>query len=198
MNASSWTLAGELKQLSGTDDLSGWFHEVGLMPPSDEFLSLETIRDWYRSGAETYSLKFAVMKRAGMRHECFMKACVAYGGEPLREIFASWLSRRAVVAESGIATPILYIAGRAILVEEYIPHTLSDVLIHGGKRSSVVGAIGSTAARLVNVGFAPISSHDWRSRGNDVVLVDFGQDLGQCHVDERFSRWAALAGGGRG
>jgi hypothetical protein len=34
-----------------------------------------------------------------------------------------------------------------------------------------------TYGLLGNAGFAPMSVRDWRSRGHDVVLVDFGQDL---------------------
>lgn len=179
MKESSWTLAGELKELSGEGDLSRWFHQVGLIGQGDDLRELEIVRGWYRSGAETYGLRFAVISHSGNRQECFMKACVAYGGGmPLPDIFSSWLARRAVVAESGIATPRIYAAGAAIIVEEYIPYTLSDALRHGRQRSSIVSSIGSTAACLINVGFIPVSSHDWRSRGGDVVLVDFGQDLG--------------------
>ena len=179
MKKGSWTLAGELTELSGKGDLGGWFHQVGLIGQGDDLRELEIVRDWYRSGAETYGLRFAVISHAGNRQECFMKACVAYGGGmSLPDIFGSWLARRAVVAESGIATPRIYAAGAALVVEEYIPYTLSDALLHGRQRPGIVGSIGSTAARLINAGFIPISSHDWRSRGGDVVLVDFGQDLG--------------------
>jgi hypothetical protein len=39
-----------------------------------------------------------------------------------------------------------------------------------------------TYGLLVNAGFAPMSVRDWRSRGHDVVLVDFGQDLGPAGI----------------
>ncbi|MGH3811082.1 MAG: hypothetical protein ACRDUV_01320, partial [Pseudonocardiaceae bacterium] len=35
-----------------------------------------------------------------------------------------------------------------------------------------------TAVLTVSADFVPLSADDWRSRGDDVVLVDFGQDLG--------------------
>jgi len=144
--------------------------------------SLEIIRDWYRSGAETYGLRFAVVTGSGQRRAWFMKACVAYGGGvPLVDIFAEWLSRRAAVERMGISTPKLYAVGPALLVEEFIPHTLRQALAQAHDRSGILASVGATAAYLINAGFAPLSAHDWRSRGNDVVLIDFGQDLGPAN-----------------
>lgn len=179
MNEPSWTLEGELKELAGQDDLDSWLHSIRLLERGDTLSTLATVRDWYPSGAETYSLRFAVLTSRGQRHECFMKACVPFpSGIPLKDVFAQWLSRRAVVEELGIDTPRLYAAGTALLVEEYIPHTLSEALARAADRTRLLRSVGWTAACLVKAGFAPISAHDWRSRGEDVVLVDFGQDLG--------------------
>lgn len=108
-----------------------------------------------------------------------MKACVAYeGGTSLPDIFATWLARRETVTRAGVSTPRLHAAGRALLVEEYVPLTLTEALSSGQHRPELMQAIGATVARLLNAGFVPLSVHDWRSRGQDVVLVDFGQDLG--------------------
>lgn len=99
----SWTLEGELTKLAGTSEIASALTILAIIDPDEDFV-LDTVQDWYRSGAETYSLLFAVSNRS-RRCEFMMKACVAYG-------------------------------------------------------------------------FVPLSAHDWRSRGDDVVLIDFGQDLG--------------------
>lgn len=173
----SWTLEGELAKLAGTDGLASALAILEIAE-ADEELALDTVQDWYRSGTETYSLRFAVSNQL-RRSEFMLKACVAYcGGQPLKEIFVGWLSRRRLLDGLGVSTPRLYAAGNAILVEEYVPHSLIDALDSGQHREAILRSIGRTAGRLVSAGFVPLSAHDWRSRGNDVVLVDFGQDLG--------------------
>ena len=179
MNVSQWTLESELNQLAGRDQLVDSLRTLGLVEQNDGFASLETISDWYRSGAETYGLHFAVTARSGRRYEYFMKACVAYaGGTPLKAIFADWLSRRATVEGLGVGTPKLYATGSVLLVEEYVPYTLTEALKYTHDRATLLRAVGVTVAHLVSAGFAPLSAHDWRSRRSDVILVDFGQDLG--------------------
>lgn len=186
MNKSSWTLAGELRHLADDDDLDRWLRSVGLIEPDDALAALETVREWYQSGAETYGLHFAVVTSAGERHECFMKACVAYGGGiSLKEIFSKWLSRRAAVNELGVNTPKLYAVGSALLVEEFIPYTLNEAMARAGDRTGILRSLASTTAHLVNARFVPLSAHDWRSRGQDVVIIDFGQDLGPAGIGAR-------------
>lgn len=179
--AVSWTLEGELAKLAGTGELTAALTTLGIIDPNEEFV-LETVQDWYRSGTETYSLRFSVSSRS-RRCELMMKACVAYeGGMPLKDIFANWFSRRSLVDRLGLGTPRLYATGNAVLVEEYIPLGLVDALTGGEHREAVLRSIGRTAGLLVSAGFVPLSAHDWRSRGDDVVLIDFGQDLGPPDV----------------
>lgn len=80
----------------------------------------------------------------------------------------------------GISTPMLHGVGRALLVEEYIAHDLLSAFANADDvtRLQLSRALGRTAGLLVNAGFAVLSTHDWRSHGDDVVLIDFGQDLG--------------------
>ncbi|MGQ0777099.1 MAG: hypothetical protein ACT4NY_22240 [Pseudonocardiales bacterium] len=177
----SWTLEGELMKLAGADEIASALTILGIIKADEEFV-LETVQDWYRSGAETYSLRFSVSNQSCQR-EFMMKACVAYaGGTPLNDIFASWLSRRSILEDIGVSTPRLHVAGNAVLVEEYIHQSLVDALTSGERREAILRAIGRTAGLLVSAGFVPLSACDWRSHGDDVVLVDFGQDLGPSGV----------------
>ncbi|MGH4012514.1 MAG: hypothetical protein ACRDSL_00955 [Pseudonocardiaceae bacterium] len=171
-----WTLEGELATLTGTDGIASALATLGIAEP-DEQVVLDTVQDWYRSGAETYSLRFSASNGSRLS-EFVLKACVAYGGQPLKDIFASWLSRRRLLDSLGVSTPRLYAAGAAVLVEEYVPLGLIDALTSGEYREAILRSIGRTVGTVVSAGFVPLSAHDWRSRGNDVVLIDFGQDLG--------------------
>jgi hypothetical protein len=179
----SWTLADELTGLAQGDELADSLTKIGLLDAGEALGSLDVIRDWYRSGAETYSLHFSVATSAGTRRQYMLKACVASpGSSSLAEVFSEWLKRRALLDALGISTPVLYATGRAVLVEEHIPYTLAEALGRAGDRIVLLAALGATAARLVGGGFVPLSAHDWRSRGTDVVLIDFGQDLGPANL----------------
>jgi hypothetical protein len=178
VTAPTWTLENELKGLAGRAELLEALRALGLLHEEEELTSLSITRDWYRSGAETYGLRFLVVTDSGRRN-FFMKACVALpGAGSLGDVFDQWLSRRRLVESLGVTTPLLYATGPALLVEEYIPFTLSRALTTTDNHEALFRRLGTTAALVVNAGFVPISVHDWRSHGDDVVLVDFGQDLG--------------------
>jgi hypothetical protein len=172
-----WSLEGELKKLASQDDLPGALLRLGMIDCAIEEFELSTEANWWRSGVETYSLVFRVARVAGST-KYFMKACVAFADASLEQIFASWLDRRSVVKELGLSVPRLYAASPALLVEEYVDFDLYSALKHSQDRSSMLKLIGEAAGKLASRGFTPLSVGDWRSRGSDVVLIDFGQDLG--------------------
>ncbi len=181
--ASSWTLSGELTRLAAGDRLADSLSKLGLLDAGEVLGSLDVVHDWHRSGTETYSLHFAVAAVGGKRRRYVMKACVASpGASSLAEVFSEWLARRAMVSALGISTPVLYATGSALVVEEHISYTLAEGLGRAPDRMALLAALGATAARLVSAGFAPLSAHDWRSRGTDVVVIDFGQDLGPANL----------------
>lgn len=143
-----------------------------------ELFEITTLMDWYRGGAETYILHFSI-ETPHARRRFVMKACVAYvSGIPLKELFAEWNKRRSRLREFHVATPSVLAMGSALVVEEYIPFTLREAFADPSARLHLLTSLGWTAGRIVAAGFIPLSIHDWRSRGRDVVLVDFGQDLG--------------------
>lgn len=179
-----WTLEGELCRLAGAGDLASALRSLRLLPRASEPFELITAQDWYRAGAETYAFVFQVRQPSGER-AYIIKACIAWSpGETLSETFDRWMSRRRLVTELGINTPALMGAGNAQLVEEFIAYELLDALRRAAQetRPSLLTDLGRTAGLLVKAGFAPLSTHDWRSRGDDVVLVDFGQDLGPSNI----------------
>jgi hypothetical protein len=73
-------------------------------------------------------------------------------------------------------------ATAATLIEEFIPYNLAEAVARQESRLALLPEVARTAATLAKAGFAPLGAHDWRSRGADVVLVDFGQDLGDART----------------
>ena len=176
--ANSWSLESELTGLAHASSVEKALLALGLIDDEAEAFELATVADWCREGAETYTLHFSVStSRASTRF--VMKACVAYSpGVPLRELFAEWNTRRDRLRNFDVATPDVLVRGDALVIEEYIPLTLREALGEASARSHLVTSMGWTAGRITAAGFIPLSVHDWRSRGRDVVLIDFGQDLG--------------------
>ncbi len=175
-----WTLEAELCDLAHEDDITAALHTLRLIGSAKEPYRIAVTQDWHAGGAETYILTFTVWQ-AGLERQYVMKACTAWApGQRLGQISDSWLRRRTLLTELGVSTPALIGTGAALLVEEYIPYEFLDALDDANERTRVLllRALGRTAGLLVRAGFAPLSTHDWRSRGADVVLIDFGQDLG--------------------
>lgn len=181
MPVTPWTLDGELCAIGGSDDLATALAAIGLIPDAAAPFEVVKTHDWYQAGAETYILLFEIRQPEGV-HGYVVKACVALG-KSLQETVAEWVGRRTLLSELGVATPALVGVNGADIVEEYIPHELLDALslADSAGRATLLANLGRTAGLLVRAGFAPLSTHDWRSRGDDVVLIDFGQDLGPAN-----------------
>ncbi len=170
-------LASELRRLSHRNSLEDAVTSLGLW--SGALSPMATLRstEWVRGGAETYVMTFAI--EDGAKIETFLiKACVPTAlGRPLEAVLADWVRRRELLAAAGVAVPRLYYSGEGVLIEEYIPFLLLDRL----RNVELILAfeLGRTFGVLRRLGFNPINlMGDLRSRGHDVVVVDFGEDLG--------------------
>lgn len=136
---------------------------------------ISVVNDWHRSGAETYATDFVV---GHDKQHLIAKACVKF--TPL-EAVKEWLERRQVINDAGLTTPKLHIVEGSVVVEEFIPHTLSDAYqnpIAYDSRERLKNGLNDTLQTIYGLGFNALSLHDLRSRGNDVVIIDFGSDLG--------------------
>ncbi|MGY2011589.1 MULTISPECIES: hypothetical protein [Nocardia] len=150
----------------------------------NEPIQLRIERDWWRSGAETYSLIFDVETQSAQR-TAIMKACVAWGSLSLAATFEQWFTRRATLRAAGVQVPDLYCRDNATLVEEYIPFDFYEHVKQSPDRHSLLFAAGRAAALISKTGFTPLSLVDLRTRGSDVVFIDFGQDLGDPDANTR-------------
>lgn len=131
---------------------------------------------WQRKGSETYATDFWV-ERNGSEQHLIAKACIKFYP---KETMHDWLARRRVVEAHGVAVPKLHAVDGATLVEEYVPFTLKQAYVcaNSDTRETLKHAFIITYRALVGAGFSATGLHDARSRGDDVVVIDFGEDLG--------------------
>ena len=151
---------------------------MGILSSIDEQFSIVTIADWERSGAETYSYIFDVV--SAVRTRLILKACVALAvGRSLDTVVEEWVKRRSLLQSHKVATPKLFGHCQGTILEEFVFYDINDVLRRSAKPELIASGLGHLAAVLVSLGFHPIQPfHDLRSRGLDVVVIDFGEDLG--------------------
>jgi hypothetical protein len=178
--ASPWTLEKELCGLSGAATAPEALLRLGLLEAPLPAPRLEEVHGWMRGGAETFIYRFRVLQGEAVR-DVLLKAVVGFStAKSLTEQGDEWVQRRRLLAQDGICTPRLYHAGRAIVVEEFIPEGLSQFLrSRPGDITRLFDQVIRYAATLERHGFCPISPfHGLRTDGVDVFAVDFGQDLG--------------------
>lgn len=189
-----WTLAAELQKVTSTQSEAEALFSLGILHKANEPYDVRADSEWWRGGAETYAYRFWV--KPGMREESgfILKACVS--GDlslSLNETVQKWVARRSLLRNHGISTPHLLYVGHAQLIEELIPHKLSDYIVsHREHNSKVLSQMVYYAATLARLGFVPVDPFgDLRTRDGDLVVVDFGEDLGpsQIGVSERSDIW---------
>ncbi|MGW8816393.1 hypothetical protein [Gordonia terrae] len=149
---------------------------------SSEFRVIE-VADWYRAGSESFVYVFDLVSNDGVQR-LLLKSFISGSGDTAGG-FADVLARRKQISMAGLSTPTLYCAHRATVLEEFIPYSLREVLSRqdpGGIRP-ILHRIFETARVVDSLGYAPQGFlADVRSRGSDVVLVDFGSDFGSASV----------------
>jgi hypothetical protein len=175
-----WSPQNELCQLANVSDLKLALQVLRLTEDIDVDFEIKPKQDWIRSGAETYLYQFDLQFSTGKIEQLVFKACVAWTpGKELDTILQSWVDRRQLLAAYGISTPRLFAHGAGTLLEEYIPHSLMDRLNSRGADCKLLVDLAHLAGILVYLGFEPIEPFEnLRSRGDDVVVIDFGEDLG--------------------
>lgn len=197
----SWSLEGELVAMAESAGTAEALKSLGVCEPTCGECRIATERDWQRAGAETYALLARVTHVDQERAEIiYLKACVALGDlGGVSKIVAEWCSRRAALADVGISVPRLYGTYSGTIWEEYIPYALTDLLSQSGsaQRERLVSELGRTIGLLTGLGFPVLEISDWRSRGLDVVVVDYGEDLGpprmvSPHHGTVLADWLAL------
>lgn len=171
----------ELRSFSGDADLHDWLIEHQFIGTSAVSHDIRLDQDWYRPGSESYIISFSINQRdtdGSESSNAFIgKACIK---APCTETMTEWVQRRKFLEGIGIHVPRLYAVSKASLIEERIEHTIEDAYTLGSPeaKADIARDLYNTYASLSSAGFMPRVMHDVRSRGNDAVIVDFGEDLG--------------------
>jgi len=133
---------------------------------------IHLIQDWRRGGAETYVTVFEVGGR-----KLIAKACIKL---PPGEVVREWLERRRIMSENGVVFPEVIAVDSATIIEEFIPLEFIQAykFADEGEREQLENGFLCTYKRIYGSGFSPTSLHDLRSHGDDVVVVDVGEDIG--------------------
>lgn len=159
---------------------NNWLSQTGLIPGPGSEYSIEVVKDWHRPGTESYIMQFDV-KTGDLSTSALVKACIKL--DPTSTV-NDWIQRRDTLSQNGISVPVLYSVQRGEYIEEFVPYTIREAYKAGsdGERYAIEQGFIHTYKKLFEIGFNPISMHDIRSRGDDVVLIDFGSDLGSPDI----------------
>ena len=157
--------------------------EIFLGPNTLELLgvndksAITILNPWHQGGAETYVTDFEVDRGENSVEHLIAKACIKFGP---KEAMNEWLERRRLMQENGVLFPKVSAVDGATLIEEYIPFAFKEAYVNSGpeNRERLRERYITTYKRIYGAGFTPTSLHDVRSHGDDVVVIDVGEDIG--------------------
>lgn len=187
---SEWSLESEICKLAHVENFESALCNLGILSTRDESFIIRRDDEWIRGGAETYIYRFWIKREEQAEIGYILKACVAFTpGYSLEKTLQDWLARRKLVAEAGISTPTLITVGNGTIVEELVPYTLLTVLkdqSSPAKRKKILRDLAIWVGTLSRLRFAHVDPFsDLHSHGDDVVVIDYGQDLGPPDVVEQ-------------
>ncbi len=177
---SNWSIEKELLKLSGCQDLYSAIIKLGLMAKNDRYLRIEGAPAWVVGGSETYVYPFSIVLETGYRKNFILKAIATFSpGSALDLKLVQWISRRDMLRRECISVPQLFFHGQGVILEEFVPYALSDVLRTEGNHHGLLSQLFYYAGSLSRLGFRPIDAFvDLRTDGYRVYVIDFGEDLG--------------------
>jgi len=170
----------ELLKLAHSTQIDEAIQILRILPRGHKPFRIEVTVPWYRSGAETYLARFRVLTDGVDDYELVLKACVPSSiAVPIDQVLGSWVRRRESLSNLfGVSfVPKLFGYGEGVLLEEFIPLEISEKQV---RDLSFVDLFSKSLTRLRLLGYnCKTLLHDFRTRGTDLVLVDFGEDLGE-------------------
>lgn len=184
MSSDQWTLERELCKLTRTQTEREALFQLKLISSISMEYQIRTDVDWERGGEETYIYRFWV-RREGQESGYIIKACVTLDLERgVEGTIQEWIQRRNLLVSNDINVPHLVYAGQGLIIEELIPWPLLDRMQnHPTTIPQILPLLVDYAATLSRLGFAAVDGFtDLRTRGSDLVVVDFGEDLGPPHM----------------
>jgi len=190
-----WSLESELCNISGESGLLPSLFSLGFLTAADQLIDVRVEKDWYRSGAESYLLKFVVETSRGLSTAILKAYTPSNLHGDLNARFCEITNRRIFLANNGILTPRLFAARKGVWIEEWLEKSITESLqeINGneilGKRMAI--ELRNIAAVLDMNGFLARSIYeDLRVKNDLPYMIDFGEDLGAMSVsaDPRYNQ----------
>lgn len=170
----------DIQNISGKASLKDGLLAIGLVKDPSKPFNIDIINDWYQGGAETYICQFSCY--TDTMHQYILKACVVMSfGSSISNIVDEWIKKRTIVS-SFISTPKIFGYAKGTILEEYIPFKWTGQFqrMTFDEQDAAIKNLATICLKLDKLGFAPIGIvSDLRSRGKDIVMIDFGEDLGQ-------------------
>jgi hypothetical protein len=155
---------------------------LSLLPREALLVRYRDLTPWRVGGAETYIAEFEITFRAehttSTRH-VLAKAIVTFHG--LDDTARIWSQRMDRLALYGVKTPEVCAYWQGTLFQSYIPYDFETFFrdASGVEQTALGGDLVRLAERVDSAGFRPIALvHNLRTDGQDIYLVDVGEDLG--------------------
>jgi hypothetical protein len=194
---SKWSIEKDLIKLSKQSNLQTATIKLGLLNEGENLGNIKGAASWVLGGSETYIYPFSVISEDGLHRNFILKAVTAFSpANSLDEILAEWITRRKLLEDSGVRAPRLHFAGEGVVLEEFIPYALKDVLQRDLETDHLIHELFEYASTLSKLGFVPIAAFDdLRTDHTHIFVIDFGEDLGPAHQEEPGSMnlyWKAL------
>jgi hypothetical protein len=182
-----WTIESELLARSGAASLVDAINTLGLLKESCRSVEVACECDWRPGGAETYIYNFSVTSPRESASFVLKSVTALNPIGSVGDLAEEWLSRRQRLEAVGVSTPRFFGIHKATILEEFVPFSLSEAIeSQPTGAAEFKGQCVLLAKQVARGGFLPRGLfRDLRSRGRDVVMIDFGADLGafQGEVD---------------
>jgi hypothetical protein len=175
-----WSIESEILRLAKSSDLNAALRRYGFLAEDVSLSGIRQLDDWHRGGAETYILSFVIVDDHGGEAMFLAKALVAatLGTPPERQL-EHWTARRNKLESVGCPVSRWYLWGNALIIEEYLPDSLDELLTKNGHQPELWQTLLSICTSVAQAGYRPISViPNIRGKHGRLRWVDFGEDLG--------------------
>lgn len=192
--------AAEIAGMAGKGGLMKNLDALGMLPPGAAAVRIVCDEDrWKRGGGESYILPFAVCAEdaaggALPSRRYILKACVKMASPddpegPSRRL----LERRRHLEDGGIAVPALKGYRKGVFLEEFAPESIQEAFTED--RAGTLEKAAAVYGVLARLGYRPAHHFlaDLRRDGENLVCIDFGDDLGAPRPEDPACLWDGFA-----
>jgi len=173
----------ELCAMAGKESVSDSLHELGMLSEGRADFSLTADKGWYRGGAETYCIDFAV-HQPGASRRYIIKALVAFspGTAPDHQL-QTWVRRRDHLKSIGVPVCLMLGKGLGAFVENFLDFGIYEWKdLHSPDKVGLANLradISEYCKILAESCYNPICIlPNFRVQDGLPLWVDFGSDLG--------------------